>query len=84
MLVVSEDWVVAVFEDDFDEPEEDAPEADESEEPDDFGEEADDEGESDEEDDDLEEPVVAFLPIESFRPGWISAGSEPTASRLSA
>lgn len=27
---------------------------------------------------------AAFLPTESFRPGWISDGSAPTASRLSA
>ncbi len=36
-------------------------------------------------DDGLGASVVAFLPpIESFRPGWISDGSSPTASRLSA
>src|SRR3954451_14240666 len=28
--------------------------------------------------------VLAFLPIESFRPGWISDGSSPMAARLSA
>ncbi len=27
--------------------------------------------------------VAAFLPIDSFRPGWISDGSVPTAVRLS-
>ncbi|CAM5518900.1 hypothetical protein SVIOM74S_10093 [Streptomyces violarus] len=31
----------------------------------------------------LDSPAAAFLPIDSFRPGWISDGSSPTASRLS-
>lgn len=29
-------------------------------------------------------PALAFLPMESFRPGWISDGSSPTTARLSA
>jgi len=35
--------------------------------------------------DDLVAPLdaAAFLPIVSFRPGWIRAGSSPTALRLS-
>jgi hypothetical protein len=48
----------------------------------DFGEES-AEDEEEVEPDDLAVPAAALLPIDSSRPGWISEGSAPTASRLS-
>jgi hypothetical protein len=64
----------------FDDEDDDFDAADESDEPDDL----DGEDDGDDEDGDLVAPVAAFLPSVSFRPGWISDGSSPTASRLSA